>query len=464
MKKSLLYSIAFTCVIPASSQCLLYPVTLSERVALAECIVEGEVISKKSFWGIHQQRIFTTHLVEVTKVFKGTVIMERLQLITQGGRVGDQEWVVQPSLTLALGDRGIFLLNRSPYALPYASELQWISAAGPQGFIKYDNAAGHAHDPFFTYPHKDQDLYPAIEAQTGRSYLKVRPLTPRAQQTFSLRMTPTIGSMAPTSVVAGADQTIILTGSHFETYDGGTNSTVFMANPNDGGATFEAVDASEIVSWTDTEIELHVPSQAATGPIQVRNASNQTGTSSASITVQYSIIQTQQEPIYLRDDNGGGGYTVYYSTNTDDGGVSFQGSAAAAGFENALDTWACATGLNIQGGGSTATNAVSPNTAPNIIMFDNDADPLPPGVLGRAYSGMGTCDGGATWSLNGFDVVFRREGTGGIQWNYGPGPTPTSCVGGCVYDFQTISLHELGHVHTIGHVNAPGRYHALPDQ
>ena len=458
MKRSLLCSIAISCFIPvANGQCLMYPVALGERTALADFIVEGEVLSKRSFWSEDRSMIYTAHLIRVSKIFKGNLTGNRVEIITRGGKMGSRRILVQPALQTKIGDKGIFFGDALPAEISTSALPQWQPCAGPQGFTRYYPHANGASDVFHTYANIERELYHYIQAYTGHGFREVESLEIPTSPSFSTRMTPIIGAITPFTVAAGTDQVITLSGTHFGTYDGGVFSAVFTSNPNDGGATFEKVPDAEIISWSDTEIQLQVPSQAGSGPLQVRNASNQTGTSASNLSIEYSILQTDdQKPIYLRNTNGGGGYTISYSSNTNNGGVSFMGHAAATAFQSALDTWSCETGLNINGGGMTTSNDVNPNTAPNIIMFDNDATPLPAGVLGEAHYGLSSCDNEATWTINGFDLVFRRDGTGGINWNVGTGPTSADCTGGCVYDFQSVALHELGHVHTLGHIIAPG--------
>ena len=106
-------------------------VDFSNRVSQSQLIIEGEVISKRSFWDNKQHNIYTANEVMVYKIFKGTDITQVLEVITPGGTVGLNKEEVQPSLALSIGDKGIFTLLTNDVAIenskamlqnkPYAS-------------------------------------------------------------------------------------------------------------------------------------------------------------------------------------------------------------------------------------------------------------------------------------------------------------------------------------------------------
>ena len=47
-------------------------------------------------------------------------------------------------------------------------------------------------------------------------------------------------------------------------------------------------------------------------------------------------------------------------------------------------------------------------------------------------------------------MVFRRDGTASVNWNFGPETTPFN-----LFDFESVAVHELGHAHQLGHIIAP---------
>ena len=93
------------------AQCMMYPVSLSSRIANATCIVEGKVVAQVSFRDPVTSLIYTSSTVDVYKIFKGPDMTGQLEIITEGGVVGNYKHVVEPSLTLGINDIGTFFLE-----------------------------------------------------------------------------------------------------------------------------------------------------------------------------------------------------------------------------------------------------------------------------------------------------------------------------------------------------------------
>src|SRR5690606_33622244 len=253
------------------------------------------------------------------------------------------------------------------------------------------------------------------------------------------------GAIAPGTTTAGTFSTITISGSNFgASYVSGISNVEFP-DANNGGAGYISAPANHIVSWNNTQIQVWVPTQGGSGNIRVTNNLGETTTSAIAITVNYNETNVVSGGNYyqpdLINDNGTNGYTWAYNT-------TFNGNApAVAAFERALQTWRCGTYVNFNRSGTTATTcqALDGN---NIVTFDGSCA-LPSGVLGISYSYYSACASGV-WYLNENDLKFRTNGTGGINWNYGPGAT-----GGGQFDFESVCLHELGHSHQLGHTILP---------
>src|SRR6478672_6853038 len=111
MKRFLLFFTLSTLVyIQSSAQCMLSPVLLNQRISQSSHIIEGKVIDQKSFWDPSHSNIYTSSLIEVYKTFKNTVPVY-IEVVTEGGIVGNDKSVVEPSLQLSIGDVGVFTLN-----------------------------------------------------------------------------------------------------------------------------------------------------------------------------------------------------------------------------------------------------------------------------------------------------------------------------------------------------------------
>jgi hypothetical protein len=427
----------------------LVPVTLNTRVSNSQLIVEAQVTSKRSFWDDNHSNIYTASKVKIFKVFKGTVNTEFIEIITPGGTVGLQKEVVHPSLELNKDEVGIFMLHENlistkknpniPLYKPYASV---------QGFVKYDLLKNKASSAFDQFNNIEQLLYSSITAITRESITEVSPFSVEQEVSPMPEATPTITSFTPTTVTAGTKTQVTITGTNF----GATKGVVSFSDANNGGSSFYDVLATQIISWNNTQIVVEVPSRAGTGSIQVENTDPSSVTSATSLTVSYAQINAEFDPgsgteayqTQHQDDNSTGGYTWQMFTDFD------SDAAAKASFIRAFTSWTSCAGTKINWTiGAVTTTDIAADDNINIIRFDNSAE-LPAGVLGRCTSRFSGCldgSGGIDWFVKELDIVFDDA----TNWNYS-----TGSPGSTEYDFETVSVHELGHAHQLGHVNSPG--------
>lgn len=428
----------------AFSQGMLYEIPLNEQVQKSQQIVEGKVISKKSFWDSKQHNIYTINTVEVYKVFKGNAI-ETLNVITVGGTVGLDMETVEPSLQLSLGYIGIFMLKNDDIILlgDNSTQPKFRTFADSQGFYKYDLNTATASNPFNKNLNVSETLYYEIERLTGSNYSVIENFD---ISDFGNRNSGGINitSFTPTAVTAGTATTISINGAGFGVSEG----FVGFSDANDGGSSFYNCLSTQIVSWNDTQIIVEVPDRAGTGTIRVENTSSDSATSGQTLTVSYAELNAEYDPgtgeeayetQHINRD-GSGGYVWQMQTDFD------ANTAANDSFVRALDTWRCETEVNWTIGAVTTTDVVA-NDNINIIRFDNSTE-LPGGVLGRCTSRWSGC-GGATikWYVEELDIVFND----GTNWNFS-----TSAPAFSEYDFETVAVHELGHGHQLGHVIDPG--------
>ena len=122
----------------SSEHCLLYPVSLEERVRMADLIVEAEVVHDSVFAIQSPYMIRTAYTLRIIGVLKG-MTMENTKMIVDGGVLGDRALIVRPSVNPAIGSRGVFLLRRfGNHHEPFA---------GPQSMILLDDVGRYCH-PF----------------------------------------------------------------------------------------------------------------------------------------------------------------------------------------------------------------------------------------------------------------------------------------------------------------------------
>jgi PKD repeat protein len=433
----------------AFCQCLTYPVTLNQRISDATVIVEGKVISQQSFWNVSNDFIYTSFQVEVYKSFKGNITSYVIEVINEGGEIGNTKIVAEPNLELEDFQTGIFFLT-TPDVYNQASllstSLQFKGTSSQQSFIKYDLETREAADLYKSYPDIQDDLYDVIQQQTGASYYQVSSFsfpTGAGGGNHTL-VFPTIASIAPSPTTAGTFTTITITGNNFGPAYGGSTDLQFP-DANNGGAGFISTPANHIILWNATTIQARVPTGAGSGFVRVTNNLNESTLSGINLTINYNELNVNSGGNYYQPDlinqNGAGGYTFKYNT-------TFNGNApAVAAFERALQTWRCATFVNFTRSGTTAISCQALDGT-NVSTFDG-ACALPAGVLGVSYSYYAGC-GAGVWYLNETDCKWRTNGTGGINWNYGPAATA-----GGLFDFESVCVHELGHSHQLGHTIVP---------
>lgn len=447
-----------------AQNCLLAPVPLAQRSQQASLIVEARVASQQV--AELDGHIVTRQQLEVYKVFRGQLPAGQLRMLTQGGTLGLRREEVSGALQLAPGQQGIFFLEADPNQ---PGELR--AYAGPQGFIAYNLTDLTATEPFGRYDSIGPALYEALGAKVGTAYREVAAnasLLAAAQRQNQrsaagpLAVTaPTIDSFAPASVTAGTSTTtttspagvLTITGAGFGSVRGA--GYVQFRNADDGGASFTQPLASDYLNWSNTQIQVRVPSRgttgrpAGTGTFQVADNSGALATSASALTVTYALINAsssgQNYRVHLISPDASGGYTLQY-------GASFPAEAKAP-FERALQNWRCPVGINRTISATAAPTDATQQDKVNVVRFDVS---LPAGVLGVTYSyyaGCATNNGPLNWQVIETDYAYTpvpipaNGNTPAFTWNYTTG-APTSQQ----YDFESVALHEQGHGAQLTHI------------
>jgi PKD repeat protein len=437
MKKTLLTIVVITITfIQASAQCLMYPVLLSERVPQSNTIIEGKVINQQSFWNAAHNKIYTSNLIEVYKTFKNTTT-PYVEIITEGGIVGTDKHVFEPTLELEVGDVGVFTLNQNNQPAQFGKTV-YDAYASAQGFIKYDPNTNTAFEPFNNYQNASSTLYNTIAQYTGANYVQIKSINPfqiNASAVNTTQAVAAITSFSPTTITAGTFSVLTINGSGFGTVS--TPSLVAFKNADDGGATTISPIADDIISWSATQIQVRVPSKAGTGVIRVNGIN-----SSSALTIPYSHINVTNANIVYNTkhiNQSGGGYTWTYNT-----GFNTNAPAKAA-FQRSLQSWRCATYINWPTASTTSSISASASDGVNIVTFNSS---LGAGILGQCGSYFQGCSvsGIIQFYVAELDIQFANS-PGGGTWQYGP-----AAPGGSQYDFESVTVHELGHGHQLGHV------------
>lgn len=466
----------------------LFPVSIDEKISHSSIIVEGKVISQEGFWNARHTMIFTSNKVEVYKIFKGSLQTGYINVTTTGGTVGNRFMSASHLLTLEKNDIGVFFCRSNaqvplpPRALGKGYEVY----SSAQGFFKYDHQLQSASAPFAQYKSISKQLYNQLKSKTGKAIDIVnRALSVAAGNDFNQVnisnqvLAPAITSFSPATVTAGtlldpANNIVTINGTGFGSAPASA-AAVFFDNPDDGtGGSYTGVayNSPLIVSWTDTQIKVRVPSGSGSGLMFVRDNAGNVASSGTYLNVTYNVLDASfliggnliVKETRLVNTNGLGGYTVFFSSNTANNGVDITANSAKATFQRALASWKEKSGFNVTEGGSDTQQSVDPYDSTNMIMFDNSCpgnSPLPAGVLAICYSSGAFCPDNISGNQAykpGFDVVIRNNAVSlgsPISFSYGPCSPYTNNTSDV--DLESVLFHELGHAINMGHINDGGQ-------
>ncbi|MCI1188775.1 T9SS type A sorting domain-containing protein [Hymenobacter sp. DH14] len=437
----------------AEAHCLMLPLAPEQRVQLSALIVEAQVRDAQSFWDAGHHRLFTRHRLQVFSVLKGQPTdTAGLVLLTEGGRLGLDQQTLTNTLQLAPGQRGVFFLAPAAWpGLPGTGHLL-TPVGSQQGFIEVNPADGTAAEPFRTYPALDAAFYQHLARLTGQARQVLQPL-PALPKPVAARpagtLAPVVTGLSPLSLPAGVGAVLTITGSGF----GSSRGTGFVEfrNADDGGNTRVKARETDYLTWTDTRIQVRVPSAgsggrpAGSGLVRVTTDGQLQAESLATLTVIYALTNVEStDGTILQRPN--------HVAQNASGGISFQlgpnfVAGPTAAWQRALAVWRCNTGMNWDGAAGPS-NAIA-DDGMNVVAFDQGTQ-LPTLVLGRTtsyYRGCYAPDGSVVFWVKEIDMQFDDA----TNFQFGPATAVSPQI-----DFETVAVHELGHAQQLGHLILPG--------
>src|SRR4030095_6228432 len=200
----ILLSICLCVLLTASYAQEFRTIPLPERVQKSRLVIEGKVIRQESFWDQAHRIIFTSHTIDIYKVFKGTVRSNTIEVTTLGGIVADKGMIVSDAETLNMEQDGIFMLNEHAQAarFPMNHAASFELFGGQDGVISYDMRRATAQDRSANYGVIESDLYNQIELLTQEPMRELKQVQKPASNQRVLAAV--ITNFTPMTVRAGA--------------------------------------------------------------------------------------------------------------------------------------------------------------------------------------------------------------------------------------------------------------------
>lgn len=428
-----------------AGQCMMVELPLGERFRQSELVAEGSIVGTSVFRNKVNAMIYTAYRVSVQTLYKTSAKTPRLlDIIVEGGMMGNEAVTVTYAPTLTNGMKAIFFLTDQPDSTPFDGELheRYGLYGAAQGVIAL---IGNEAQGVFNY-YSSAELRTTLVKLAGKqpiefegihSVLHTKSIVNKSEKTLAA----VVNSISPSIITGGTFSTLTINGSGFgNSYSG--NARVAFMNANDGGSTTINAPTNHIVSWSDTKIEVLVPAGAGTGTVRVTGVDGTQAVSSQTLTIYYSLIDAvtggTYSPSYLAA--AGGGYTIQFSSSV------FNNKPAANAFRRALTSWRCATFVNFSTAYSpTSITCYNGTDGVCVVAFANSGCNTPAGILAATYNFWSTCNG-TNWHIREFDIMIANPAPLG-GWNFGPGATA-----GGKFDFESVILHELGHAEQLGHI------------
>ncbi|MEN6518426.1 MAG: IPT/TIG domain-containing protein [Methanospirillum sp.] len=414
--------ILLLCLLASGAQALTIPMDDAALARGADEIVRGQVTGVRAGWNADHTNIVTTTTVRVKARIKGQG-PETLDLAALGGSAdGVTQWT-EDQPVFAAGDDAYFFVETHPgrSATVYG---------GQQGVVPVANgrAMKGAAPKGGGIPVAEFDRYLGSLAKGDAA-----PLPPAAEPPIrAIAPVPVISSVVPNESAAGTGARVVITGSGFGTKASRESDAdvAFLYRYVWTGATsiwasgypYYADNRDEIVSWSDTRIEVNVP-------IGLTRDGYQGGASSGYVYVFTDDgVKSALQPFTVTFSYGRERWAAPASFSVNPGSV---GPEALPAIANAAGSWngaIPAASFSLVDSG-TSTETTFGRDGRSLVSFGPASDFPDPGIL--AWT--------STWTdASGNIVEADTEFNTGWTWTTGTASGSTKSV-------EAIALHELGH-------------------
>ena len=141
---------------------------MDQKIALSDCIVEGEVTSQSTFRNRTDGYIYTNNKIKLSKILYGQnqISSDTVSVLTRGGVYEESVEAWTHLLQLNTGEYGIFFLN------PSEEPNSYTVFSGAQGFIRFSDHGVNgisARDVMTTYKNVREEVYQKIANTTNHN-------------------------------------------------------------------------------------------------------------------------------------------------------------------------------------------------------------------------------------------------------------------------------------------------------
>jgi hypothetical protein len=343
-----------------------------------------------------------------------------------GGKINDLMQIVSTSPSLNVGDYGIFILFKLPMENKICADTdnKYLLTKGKNCYvlIEKDSCKIETLEGSLVNDEKIN----CIEEITGKT-IKYN------KQEIMLKSTAanhSISGFSPKEITAGTGEVLRIFGSGFGNTQG--TSTVWFRYADNPNQIFTSSNGFKVSLWSDEEIQIVVPSKAATGNIFV-NINDVKAESTEELKVKFNVQQEYYKPQYLINTNEKGGYTFHFHSNIN----KFVG--AKEQIEKSINEWICSTSVPWEIGNS---QSVEPGMDGICSVQFGDLSDGGGETLGRASiilqetSFLNSND----YVLKEVDVIFSQK----ENWCFNNSKITDQQI-----DFLSVALHEFGHAHLL---------------
>ena len=433
---------------------------LETDIVESDIVIKGKLVNQESYINDTDNNIFTVYSVQVNEIYKG-ISNSLVHIVVPGGKVGDEIQLASHSLKLKHNSKGYFILKKEKTLKLKGDNSPneiFRPNSGELSFFNFDNFNGKISNPILDFK-SNKEFSDKIFELTDKKEVIVEG---DDFVIISPNLTASINSISPITIGGGNKEILTISGSGFGEFSFvPTNASVLFRNADNGGSSWNESFRSNIVSWTDTEIQIRVPDNSGSGSIRVQKSDGTIIESEQTIEVPYNIwnyadgnnyLTSVEYPIIHLGDNSNNLDHVSNGKWTFKVSEEFNNTPDARNvIQEVINRWSCNAGFDfVLSDEITSNNTRTRGDNINSITFDGKSSYLgicAPSLRICEYSNSEGEVVDQVYAFSEIDIGFLDT----MSWSYDEGNVSSQ-----QRDFHSTSAHEFGHALGMGHVTTNG--------